>query len=122
MKKTLLTTALLCAVSLSGMAVEVSNVKVTAVPVAEIQNAPKKVAFSSTTRDILVNENFEGLTEGTMDEPSYGDPLASLTGNIEIDPELMHGEQWYGHKVYQAGGAIAMQSLSMDQCILNTPR
>ncbi len=122
MKKTLLSTLLLSAISFSGLAVEVSNVKVTAVPLSEIQNGPKKVAFSSTTRDILVDENFEGLTGGTMDEPSFGDPLASLDFDIEIDPELMHGQQWYGHKVYEAGGAIAMQSLSMDQCILNTPR
>lgn len=122
MKKALLTTFLLSAMSISGMAVEVSNVKVTAIPVAEKQNSPKKVAFSSTTRDILVNENFEGMTGGTMEEPNFGESLASLDYKIEIDPELTHGAQWYGHKVFEAGGAIAMQSLSMDQCILNTPR
>ncbi len=122
MKKTLLSILTLSAISFSCMAVEVSNVKVTAVPVSEIQSGQQKVAFSSTTRDILVDENFEGLTSGTMDEPSFGDPLASLDYNIEIDPELTHGDQWYGHKVYEAGGALAMQSLSMDQCILNTPR
>lgn len=122
MKKILLSILTLAAISFSSLAVEVSNVKVTAVPMSESQNGPQKVAFSSTTRDILVNENFENLTSGTMDEPSFGDPLALLDSNIEIDPELMHGEQWYGHKVYEAGGALAMQSLSMDQCILNTPR
>lgn len=122
MKRTLLATLLTAVVSLTGMAVEVKNVKVTTTPLGELTNTPERVPYSSTTRDVLVNENFELLTNGTMTAPDFDNPLASLEGDVAIDPALMHGEQWYGHKVYQAGGALAMKTESMDQAILNTPR
>lgn len=121
MKKLLLSMLLAAGLSLGSFA-QVSNVKVTVTPLGNNLENRHNVPFSSTTTDILVNENFEALTNGTETEPDFETPLASLDSDVSIDPALMHGEQWYGHKIYQAGGALAMQTLSMDQSILNTPR
>lgn len=105
-----------------SVSAQVTNVKVTVTPLGDKFEGRHEVPFSSTTSDILVNENFEAMTKGTPEAPDFNTPLASLDKDVSINPELTHGSQWYGHKIYQAGGALAMQSLSMDQCILNTPR
>lgn len=121
MKNLLLTMLLAVGLSLSVNA-QVTNVKVKVTPLGDKLEGRHEVPFSSTTSDILINENFEALTKGTPEAPDFNIPLALLDTDVAINPELTHGLQWYGHKVYQAGGALAMQSLSMDQCILNTPR
>lgn len=121
MKKLLLNMLLAASFSLGSFA-QVSNVKVTVTPLGENLENRHNMPFSSTSTDILVNENFDAFTNGTETEPDFETPLASLDSDVSIDPALMHGEQWYGHKIYQAGGALAMQTFSMDQCILNTPR
>lgn len=121
MKNLLLTMLLAVGLSLSVNA-QVANVKVKVTPLGDKLEGRHEVPFSSTTSDILVNENFEAMTKGTPEAPDFDTPLASLDYDVAINLELTHGLQWYGHKVYQAGGALAMQSLSMDQCILNTPR
>ena len=121
MKNLLLTMLFAAGLSLSVSA-QVANVKVTVTPLGDKFEGRHEVPFSSTTSDILVNENFEAMTKGTPEAPDFNTPLASLDKDVSINPELTHGSQWYGHKIYQAGGALAMQSLSMDQCILNTPR
>lgn len=105
-----------------SVSAQVTNVKVTVTPLGDKFEDRHEVPFSSTTCDILVNENFEAMTKGTPEAPDFSTPLASLDKDVSINPELTHGSQWYGHKVYQAGGAIAMQTFSMDQSILNTPR
>lgn len=121
MKNLLLT--MLVAVGLSlNLSAQVANVRVNVTPLGNKFENRYEVPFSSTTRDILVDENFEAMTNGTLESPDFSNPLALLDQDVAIDSELTHGSQWYGHKIYQAGGAIAMQSLSMDQCILNTPR
>lgn len=105
-----------------NLSAQVANVRVNVTPLGGKFENRYEAPFSSTARDILVNENFEAMTYGTPEAPDFSNPLASLDQDVAIDPELTHGSQWYGHKIYQAGGALAMQSLSMDQCILNTPR
>lgn len=105
-----------------NLSAQVANVRVNVTPLGDKFENRYEVPFSSTTRDILVDENFEAMTNGTPEAPDFSNPLALLDQDVAIDPELTHGSQWYGHKIYQAGGALAMQSLSMDQCILNTPR
>lgn len=120
--KKLLLTLFAAAITLSAAAIDIDNVRVTTTPVTSRQNAPAKAPHSTSTADVLVNENFEAWNMGTNEEPDFDSPMGSLNTGIEIDPEYTHGEQWYGHKVYMAGGAVAMRSLSMDQSILNTPR
>lgn len=97
-----------------SVSAQVANVKVTVTPLGDKFEGRHEVPFSSTTSDILVNENFEAMTKGTPEAPDFNTPLASLDKDVSINPELTHGSQWYGHKIYQAGGALAMQSLSMD--------
>lgn len=122
MKKLLLTALLAGSLSVPGMAIEIDNVRVSTRQLGASMNAPEKVAASTTTADVLVNENFEAWNLGTNENPDFDNQLASLNGEVEIDPDFTHGSQWYGHKVYMAGGAAAMRTLSMDQAILNTPR
>lgn len=121
MKNLLLTMLFAAGLSLSVSA-QVANVKVNVTPLGDKLEGRHEVPYSITTSDILVNENFEMLTKGTLEEPDLDHPLASLDSDVSINPELTHGAQWYGHKIYQAGGALAMHTLSMDQSILNTPR
>lgn len=122
MKRLLLTTLCFGALSFAGIAGNIDNVRVTTRPVNGPQKAAEKVAFSSTTADVLVNENFEAWSDGTPEEPDFDAPVASMSTSTDIDPDYMHGEKWYGHKVFMAGGTLAMRSLSMDQAVLNTPR
>ena len=122
MKNLLLTMLFAAGLSLSVSA-QVTNVKVTVTPLGDKLEGRHEVPFSSTTSDILVNENFEAMTKGTQDAPDITSPLAPQEKGGPISPELTHGLQWYGYKVFQADGAIAMvQTLNPDQSLLNTPR
>lgn len=122
MKNLLLTMLFAAGLSLSVSA-QVTNVKVTVTPLGDKLEGRHEVPFSSTTSDILVNENFEAMTKGTQDAPDVTSPLAPQEKGGPISPELTHGLQWYGYKVFQADGAIAMvQTLNPDQSLLNTPR
>lgn len=116
MKKFLLT-ALLAAATIGLSSAEV---KVTVTPLGEHPAAsPSK---SVSTADIIVNENFEGFETGSPEEPSYDDALAMAWTNTNIDPELLHGEQWTGHKVYSAGGVCALKTINpMDAASIETP-
>lgn len=106
-----------------SVSAQVTNVKVTVTPLGDKLEGRHEVPFSSTTSDILVNENFEAMTKGTQDAPDITSPLAPQEKGGPISPELTHGLQWYGYKVFQADGAIAMvQTLNPDQSLLNTPR
>ena len=79
---------------------QVTNVKVKVTPLGDKLEGRHEVPFSSTTSDILINENFEALTKGTPEAPDFNIPLALLDTDVAINPELTHGLQWYGHKVY----------------------
>ena len=48
-----------------SVSAQVANVKVTVTPLGDKFEGRHEVPFSSTTSDILVNENFEAMTKGT---------------------------------------------------------
>ncbi len=117
MKKFLLATTLLTAMVASTSA----EVRVTAVPVGEKPvEAPAKAI---STAEVLVYEDFNKWTEGTVESPDYDNPLTTFEDHL-IDPALMNDEmQWEGYKVYSAGGTCAMRTFDpMSQACINTPR
>lgn len=122
MKRLLLATLITATLSLTCMAVEIENLRVSTRQIGDTGNLPAKVAYHTSTADVLVDENFEAWVEGTNEDPYFDKEIASLNGHVEINPKFTHGSQWYGHKVFMAGGAVAMRTLSMDQAVLNTPR
>ena len=87
MKNLLLTMLFAAGLSLSVSA-QVANVKVTVTPLGDKFEGRHEVPFSSTTSDILVNENFEAMTKGTPEAPDFSTPLASLDKDVSINPEL----------------------------------
>lgn len=54
-----------------SVSAQVANVKVTVTPLGDKLEGRHEVPFSSTTSDILVNENFEAMTKGTPEAPDF---------------------------------------------------
>lgn len=97
------------------------GVRVTAVPIGERPiHQPMKVL---STGEIIVRENFDKWTQGSIEEPNFDEELASVYHNDEIDPKLMQDNmQWRGNHVYSAGGACALMTTNpMDNATLETP-
>ena len=113
---------LLATLLASAMAAGASGeVKVTAVPVGEKPTIqPMKVY---TGAEVLVYENFDKWTDGSVEEPNWDDPLTSYEDEY-INPAIMNDDaQWSGYKVYQAGGACAMRTFNPQQgARLSTPK
>ncbi|MCM1290306.1 MAG: hypothetical protein NC201_07950 [Prevotella sp.] len=101
-----------------------SKVRYTVTPLGEKTTdvpAPKRITSSSL---VLVNENFDGMTAGTVDKPDYDHVLADPdAGRPNIDKNLTHGLQWEGAGCFSAGGAVAFKCVPpANACYLNTPR
>lgn len=120
MKKILLASLLFSGTVLAATA----QTRVTVTPVGEIpeQDQPSQRKVMSMA-SVLADENFDAMTSGTVDEPDYDSLLASFYGDPAIDPSLTHGASWQGHKVYPAGGAIALRTFNpADQASIQTPK
>lgn len=101
-----------------------AETKVTVTPIGE-RPAKEEVTTSDvlSMACVIANENFDAMTAGDIAAPDYDNQLASYYDNPNIDPALTHGDQWQGHKVYSAGGAIAMRTFNpSDQAYIETPR
>lgn len=82
-------------------------------------------SFSETTdeQDILIDEDFSKVTEGTPDKPGnkmlayyYGEP------GMYMDTKYTKDGQWAGTFVYPAGGMVALISPNQNTAAdLNTP-
>lgn len=98
--------------------------KVTVTPLGDDYqpDAAPKTQKVATTADVLINEDFNLMTAGTPDAPDFEHRLASEYDDVRIPTELTHGNQWIGHKVFSAGGAIALQTINpQDAAYLETP-
>lgn len=81
----------------------VAGANVTVIPEADMpQNPVRKIVASE---DILAEENFDALVDN---DRNYEYPIA-FNGSF-IDPELMHGAEWSGHRVYSGEGTCLLMS------------
>ena len=86
---------------LAGIGVAGANV--TVIPEADMpQNPVRKIVASE---DILAEENFDALVDN---DRNYEYPIA-FNGSF-INPELMHGAEWSGHRVYSGEGTCLLMS------------
>lgn len=87
---------------------------------------PKTKASSVVTVEsqVLIDEDFSLITEGSAEEPyqdemlcwAYGDP------GWYVDSKYTHDDGWTGTRVYQAGGMVAlMDPTGYSGACLNTP-
>lgn len=79
------------------------------------------------TESILVDEDFNAFTEGTIEKPDTTKMLASeysgySDNGIFIDASKTKDGQWFGSQVYSAGGALALKTYNpQQQAYLCTP-
>lgn len=93
--------------------------------VANTDNLPRKVKRDSggMTWTILMEEDFSGFAEGSIQEP-WSNPLCNFYGEPGpyIDPLLTQQPGWTGTNVFSAGGAVILKEYSpMMGAVLNTP-
>lgn len=71
---------------------------------------------------VLVDEDFEGLTNGTIDVPDANTQLSTFytDGNPYVREGLLHAEGWTSFLCVEAGGAVGMIAPSATSA-LNTP-
>lgn len=102
MKRFYLLTTLLTFLPIVTMAGEKVNVRQFG------EQKPAYITPSLSTADLIVNENFEAFTGGTVDSPDtdncLGDEFGQFADDEWIDPALTHGAQWRGDMVFAAGG------------------
>lgn len=80
-----------------------AGANVTVVSEADMPSNPIRKIVSS--EDILVEENFDAFVDN---DRNYEYPVA-FNGSF-IDPELMHGAEWSGHRVYSGEGTCLLMS------------
>ena len=79
---------------------------------------------STAQRDILVDEDFSGITWGSEEQPDTTSYLASsyYEPGIYIDPSLTKDGTWAGEFAHAAGGAVYLKTPnSMYSAALMTP-
>ena len=85
-------------------------------------STPMKASYSQY--DLLVDEDFSLMTDGTEDEPDTTECLASETEDpgIYVDPAYTHQAGWAGDNVFSAGGAVCLRTFNiMKLAVLYTP-
>lgn len=94
--------------------------KVTVTPLGENYHPGLHKAVS--TADIIVNEDFSLFTAGSPEAPDFDHRIDGEGNDVRIPAELTHGQQWRGHKVFSAGGAVALQTYNPnDAAYMITP-
>lgn len=98
-----------------------AKVKVTTTPLGEHPQKSERQRVKVSTEDFIVDENFEAITAGSVEAPDFGNHLED--DSQMLDPDLFHGKEMHGYKVYPAGGAIALQTYDpMDKARIETSR
>lgn len=85
---------------------------------------PMESSTNEVTKYILIDEHFDGLTEGSEQEPSQTPLLskADYYAGKGIDQSLIGGGSWTASGAYAAGGSVALISKDlMDVAYINTP-
>lgn len=115
---TLLMTVCVSVISLSAAP------KLTVIPLG-VDNAPGKQQVKVNKADLIVDENFEYFTSGSELSPAWNDEdyLCSYETDINIDPNLTHGNQFTGHNVAMAGGMAAIHNSETENiAFIATPK
>lgn len=86
--------------------------------------SPVQMEAGEVTRYVLIDEHFDGLREGSGDNPS-GVPLMSQADYYAgrgISQNLIGGGSWTAVNAYSAGGAVALVSPNINNSgYINTP-
>lgn len=118
MKRIFLTALLGLAISIAMQA----KVKVTVTPIEDATNSYSHILRTISTKDLLLNEDFNTLTSGSHDSEPTDPPISTLESGFVIDPSLTHGNVWQAHYAYSADGAICLRSRDGQEfSLLNTP-